>query len=175
MIFVRHGVIQIIIVATTITLALADAEKVEVIGTPKGQLKKGSMIYSCVECHKHVKINPKRRKLIGEHEKLILNHGDNWCYTCHDEHDRTKLKLINGQRVGFKQVVKTCAQCHGVVYRDWKAGVHGKRIGFWNGKKQAYSCNHCHDPHNPPFKPMKPYAPPRNRLNRIIHKGAHHE
>ena len=56
--------------------------------------------------------------------------------------------------------VNVCGQCHGDKYRDWKAGVHGKRTGYWNGKKQYLLCVHCHNPHQPHFKPLKPMPPP---------------
>ena len=44
--------------------------------------------------------------------------------------------------------------------RDWRAGVHGKRTGSWNGQKQYLLCVNCHNPHSPHFQPLKPMPPP---------------
>jgi hypothetical protein len=60
--------------------------------------------------------------------------------------------------------VTLCAKCHGTIYRDWKAGVHGRENGYWNtqlGDKTKLRCIQCHDPHSPKFKDMKPLAPLR--------------
>jgi hypothetical protein len=43
---------------------------------------------------------------------------------------------------------------------DWRAGVHGKRVGNWWGPKEYLSCVACHDPHSPLFKPLEPKPPP---------------
>ena len=53
-----------------------------------------------------------------------------------------------------------CGQCHGTIYRDWRAGIHGKRTGYWNGKKEYRICLKCHNPHDPKFKKLKPEPPP---------------
>jgi hypothetical protein len=60
----------------------------------------------------------------------------------------------------FEKSYLLCGQCHGTIYRDWKAGVHGKRTGQWNGRKQYRLCVHCHNPHQPKYKPLKPLPPP---------------
>jgi hypothetical protein len=38
--------------------------------------------------------------------------------------------------------------------------VHGKRSGYWNGRKSYLLCAHCHNPHQPRFKPLRPEPPP---------------
>ena len=152
--------VLVLLSMTWLTNSWAD----EIVGAPTGHLKKSNMSFSCMECHKHVPKNYKKRKLIGEHTKIKMAHSDLWCFSCHAKEDRSKLILINGKTIPFKDMTKQCAQCHGPVYRDWKAGIHGKRTGMWNGKKQTQSCNQCHDPHNPPFQPMKPFAAPKNRF-----------
>ncbi|PCJ16197.1 MAG: hypothetical protein COB02_16745 [Candidatus Cloacimonadota bacterium] len=149
----------------------------KVISNEKLTLKKGSFKLECMSCHRTVDKNFKKRTLIGEHEKLKVNHGDMWCFSCHDQTNRNKLKLIDGSLVDSKDVVQVCAQCHGMVKRDWDAGVHGKRTGYWNGEKEVLACIKCHDPHQPPFAPMKPFSPPRNRFGPIKkeqHKKNHH-
>ena len=119
-------------------------------------------IYPCSECHKEIKPNPKRRELKDEHTNIVLNHaqGQRWCLDCHDIANRDKLRLVNGERISFDESYRLCGQCHGDKYRDWKAGVHGKRTGMWNGEKQYLLCVHCHNPHDPRFKPLQPLPPP---------------
>lgn len=59
-------------------------------------------------------------------------------------------------------VVQLCAKCHGTIYRDWEAGVHGRQNGYWDaakGEKTRLRCIQCHDPHSPQFKDMKPLPP----------------
>ena len=58
----------------------------------------------------------------------------------------------------FEESYRLCGQCHGEKYRDWRAGVHGRRVGQWNGAKRYLLCVHCHSPHQPRFKPMAPTA-----------------
>jgi hypothetical protein len=54
--------------------------------------------------------------------------------------DRDVLRLANGDLVSFEESYNLCGQCHGTIFRDWKAGIHGKRTGEWNGKKQYRLC-----------------------------------
>ncbi len=119
-------------------------------------------IFPCSDCHADQKTNPKRRELTEEHTGIRLHHAEavRWCLDCHDADDRDKLRLQNGDRIDFTESHRLCGQCHGPTYRDWKAGVHGKRTGFWNGRKEYLLCAHCHNPHDPRFKPLKPEPPP---------------
>ena len=43
-----------------------------------------------------------------------------------------------------------CGKCHGDKLRDWRDGIHGKRIGDFTstGKKRWFTCTECHNPHN---------------------------
>ena len=92
----------------------------------------------------------------------IFDHDseNRWCLDCHDKNNRDSLKLASGKLIGFDESYKLCGQCHGDKLRDWKVGVHGKRTGEWNGRKQYLLCVHCHNPHSPKFKPVKPLPPP---------------
>jgi hypothetical protein len=119
-------------------------------------------IYPCSDCHAGQETNPERRELTDEHTGIALHHAEavRWCLDCHDAGDRDALRLQSGERIAFGESHRLCGQCHGPTYRDWKAGVHGKRTGFWNGRKEYLLCAHCHDPHNPRFKPIKPDPPP---------------
>ena len=121
-------------------------------------------IFPCTECHEFIEPNPERRELIDMHDDIqaIYNHDseNRWCLACHDLTNRNYLRLASGELLDFKESYKLCGQCHGEKFRDWKVGIHGKRIGEWNGKKEYFLCVHCHDPHNPKFKELSPEPPP---------------
>ena len=118
-------------------------------------------IFPCSQCHQGMPVNRKHRKLAQFHENILLKHmPDGWCFDCHNPDDRDKLRLANGRLIGFDESYYLCGQCHGPVFRDWKAGLHGKRTGMWNGEKQYLLCVHCHWPHEPKFKPLQPLPPP---------------
>lgn len=121
-------------------------------------------IFPCNDCHGSQKPNPVRRKLVDWHEEIsdMFNHDsqNRWCLDCHDLNNRDSLRLASGKLLDFKESYKLCGQCHGDKLRDWKVGVHGKRIGEWNGKKQYFLCVSCHNPHSPKFERLKPEPPP---------------
>jgi len=121
-------------------------------------------IFPCTDCHIDIEPNPTRRSLIDMHDDIdaMFNHdSDNrWCLDCHDLNNRDSLKLASGKRIGFDESYKLCGQCHGDKLRDWKVGIHGKRTGDWNGKKQYLLCVHCHNPHSPKFESIVPMPPP---------------
>lgn len=120
-------------------------------------------IFPCSECHADMEVNSQRRQLEDEHTNIVLKHDEEhrWCLDCHNPDDRDKLRLASGQLIDFTESYKLCGQCHGDKYRDWRAGVHGKRSGYWNGKKKYLLCAHCHNPHSPRFKPIEPKPPPK--------------
>jgi hypothetical protein len=121
-------------------------------------------IFPCNDCHSYQKPNPVRRKLVDWHDDIsnMFNHDsqNRWCLDCHDLNNRDSLRLASGKLLDFKESYKLCGQCHGDKLRDWKVGVHGKRIGEWNGKKQYFLCVSCHNPHSPKFAQLKPEPPP---------------
>ena len=125
-------------------------------------------IFPCSECHADMDVNAERRMLEDEHVEIseMFNHASDqrWCLDCHNPNNRDVLRLANGDLVSFEESYNLCGQCHGTIFRDWKAGIHGKRTGEWNGKKQYRLCVHCHNPHSPKFKPIKPLPPPDNPL-----------
>jgi len=106
--------------------------------------------------------NTERRELVDMHDDIVLNHGpsERWCLDCHNSEDRDSLWLVNGTQIGFDESYKLCGQCHGTIFRDWRAGIHGRRRGYWNGAKEYLLCAHCHDPHSPKYKPIAPLPPP---------------
>ncbi len=121
-------------------------------------------IYPCSQCHADQETNHTKRVLVDMHEEISasFNHDkeNRWCLDCHNADDRDYLHLASGKLISFDESYKLCGQCHGSKLRDWKAGVHGKRTGQWNGKKQYLLCVNCHNPHSPHFKKLKPLPPP---------------
>jgi len=120
-------------------------------------------IFPCSGCHADLKLNRTRRVLTEMHDDIQLRHDEQhrWCLDCHDATDRDFLHLASGERVPFEESYRLCGQCHGEKLRDWRAGVHGRRTGYWNGPKQYLLCAHCHNPHQPRFKPIAPKPAPR--------------
>jgi hypothetical protein len=116
--------------------------------------------FPCSDCHEDEETNPRRRELEDEHYDLELAHGDLWCLSCHDSEDRDRLHLADSAPVEFEASWRLCTQCHGDKLADWRAGVHGKRMGHWWGPKTYEPCVTCHDPHGPAFRPMAPEPPP---------------
>jgi hypothetical protein len=119
-------------------------------------------IFPCSDCHADMESNTERRELVDMHDDIVLNHGpsERWCLDCHNTDDRDNLRLVNGSLVGFDESYQLCGQCHGTIFRDWRAGIHGRRRGYWNGAKEYLLCAHCHDPHSPKYKPIAPLPPP---------------
>jgi hypothetical protein len=106
--------------------------------------------------------DPEPRILVHMHGNINLKHGKfQWCLNCHSTDERNYLKLINGDIVSFEESYLLCGQCHGTIYRDWKLGIHGRRVGQWNGEKLYVTCVHCHDSHSPKFRKIIPKDRPR--------------
>jgi len=120
-------------------------------------------IFPCSDCHDPtLPANPRRRALKMAHQEIDLQHDaeHRWCLDCHSATDRDKLHLASGELVEFSESYKLCGQCHGDKYRDWRAGVHGRRSGNWDGHKTYLLCVNCHNAHSPAFKPLEPLPPP---------------
>ncbi len=76
--------------------------------------------------------------------------GRIWCLDCHHTTQRNKLVDHFGDPISFDQPQLLCGKCHGDKLRDWRDGIHGKRIGDFTtgGKKRWFVCTECHNPHN---------------------------
>ncbi len=121
-------------------------------------------------------------------DSMDLKHGRGaiWCLNCHSAENRTKLIDHFGNEISFNQPQKLCGKCHGQVYRDWRDGIHGKRIGSWKtvGKKRWWTCTECHNPHdvqqgtrNSGFAQLQPEpapAVPKGMANTDHEKHAEH-
>ena len=128
--------------------------------SPAGVLS--SPLFPCSTCHAGMETNSQKRVLSFHPEIKIQGHGEpqRWCLDCHDAGKRDKLRLLNNDTVGFSESYLLCGQCHGNILKAWKAGIHGKRTGMWDGPKRYLLCTSCHNPHSPRFKPLKPEAAP---------------
>jgi len=128
-------------------------------------LVKNGWTYNCMECHKLFVAKWHYDRPMAEHRDVTLAHGNNrFCLNCHHATNRNAFVDYDGGEIAQADVVTLCAKCHGTIYRDWQAGVHGRSNGYWNavlGPKTKLRCIQCHDPHNPKFQPMPPLAPLR--------------
>lgn len=129
----------------------------------------------CATCHNGKTVPfPKDNKprSITMHQDIVenslqLRHGRGaiWCLDCHSATNRNKLIDRRGNEISFNQPQRLCGSCHGEVYIDWRAGIHGKRIGMWatGSKKRWWVCTECHNPHTVEihrFDPINPEPPP---------------
>jgi hypothetical protein len=119
-------------------------------------------IFPCTSCHTGDFKANKRTLEFHDDVQGEFNHDNEnrWCLDCHDAKNRDMLHLTGGALIPFTESYRLCGQCHGDKYRDWKRGVHGKRVGQWNGERTYLLCVNCHNPHTPRFKPIKPLPPP---------------
>lgn len=134
---------------------------------PFAKPKPNTLMARCVACHEQrsqpVKCETCHRDTTQKpHANIVLHHAEEQrgCLDCHDRDDRDHLRLANGTPVSFAESFKLCGQCHGTQFRDWKVGLHGKRTGEWNGRREYRLCVSCHYPHDPRFKQMTPVALP---------------
>jgi hypothetical protein len=142
------------------------AERVEV---PPPPFSEG--IFPCSACHADLPVNRTRRELSDMHTDIVLKHDEEhrWCLDCHDAENRDVLHLAGGERLPFDESYRLCGQCHGEKLRDWRAGVHGRRSGEWNGHRTYLLCAHCHNPHQPRFAPLEPKPAPVRAGRRTGH------
>jgi Zn finger protein HypA/HybF involved in hydrogenase expression len=139
----------------------------EVSDGPFTKPKAVALMAKCVACHeargKPVTCETCHRETTGKpHANVVLHHAEEQrgCLDCHDPADRDLLRLANGTKIPFDESFKLCGQCHGTQFRDWKVGLHGKRTGEWNGRREYRLCVACHWPHEPRFAPMAPMPRP---------------
>ncbi len=127
-------------------------------------LTKMDWSYDCMECHDLIEAQWTRDYDLEEHDGIVLNHGNNrFCLNCHNSKNTNVFADYDGSEISEKNVVLLCAKCHGPKYRDWKAGVHGRRNGYWDtskGPQTQLRCIQCHDPHNPVYKTIHPLPAP---------------
>ncbi len=122
-------------------------------------------VYRCMECHRFIETGVGRRRLVAEHVDIRLDHGRNdYCLNCHHPFERDAYVDHDGSVIPAETPAELCAKCHGLVHRDWDAGVHGRSEGHWNvalGDRRRLLCIQCHDPHAPAIPPLAPLPGPR--------------
>lgn len=125
---------------------------------------------SCSTCHATRSPNLENKTVadLNEfHGNLTMTHGSLSCLSCHNADDYDSLKLADGTRVEFTEVMTLCGQCHGPQMRDYNHGVHGGMNGYWDltrGPRTKNNCIDCHHPHSPQFPKMQPTFKPKDRF-----------
>ena len=113
---------------------------------------------------------PTMEAMVPELKDLQHGRGRIWCLDCHHTTKRDKLVDHFGEPISFDQPQLLCGKCHGDKLRDWRDGIHGKRIGDFTstGKKRWFTCPECHNPHNVQdgarnkgFAQLQPETPPQ--------------
>ena len=137
--------------------------------------------YACSSCHeKDLVSEPKKSHLpFGAHEDMYFTHGLNLrCLNCHHKDYPDAFTDHDGSVISKDEPVLLCRKCHGVTYRDWKVGIHGRINGFWSealGPQKQLACDQCHNPHHPKFPALKPMPPPVHPTLQADDKESHHE
>lgn len=155
--------LELAIVATTGIIAVAGFCRGAVSEYPSNKpAVLSSNFFPCSNCHAGLTPDAAKRSLTFHTEIRLKEHDEQgmWCLSCHDAAERDRLRLASGGKIVFLDLHLLCGQCHANIYRHWRAGIHGKRTGSWEGEKQYYLCTNCHNPHSPRFKPLTPEPAP---------------
>jgi hypothetical protein len=124
-------------------------------------------MFPCSDCHKKLEINYTPRQLKEKHADLVVDHGNDrfWCTACHDGKGMDFLASKDGRRIDMDHGYLHCGECHFKAHKDWEYGVHGLRIGMWQGTRVLRTCTECHDAHRPQTVLETPVPAPVNRAN----------
>jgi len=140
------------------------------IATGLSDLHGNAVTVACSTCHTTRKPNYQNKtpKDLDEfHGNMPFLHGNISCLSCHNDRDYDALKLADGSRVEFTEVMRLCAQCHGPQMTAYEHGAHGGMTGYWDlgqGPQVKNNCVDCHDPHSPQFPPMYPTFKSKDRF-----------
>lgn len=113
---------------------------------------------------------PTMAAMVPDLANLQHGRGRVWCLDCHHTTKRNMLVDHFGDPISMDQPQLLCGKCHGDKLRDWRDGIHGKRIGDFTstGKKRWFTCTECHNPHNVQdgernkgFIQLEPESPPQ--------------
>ncbi len=149
--------------AAAVDTSVLSAQPRRAILTDPPAITMGSFKRTCMSCHRMFPPRADTPDRFLQHSHVTLNHGINdRCRNCHWEKDRDRLILRGGEVIGYNDVVELCAKCHGLIFRDWQRGAHGRTNGYWDadqGEVRRLVCTQCHDPHNPRVPAMDPLEP----------------
>lgn len=113
---------------------------------------------------------PTMEAMVPDVKNLQHGRGRIWCLDCHHTTKRNMLVDHFGAPISIDQPQLLCGKCHGDKLRDWRDGIHGKRIGEFTtgGKQRWFVCTECHNPHNVQdgerqrgFQQLQPESPPQ--------------
>lgn len=111
----------------------------------------------CQLCHmrKSLSFMPAKHETQIEHKGYSLKHSriEMSCNSCHDANRSNLLKTSERYPATWSHSSPVCQSCHAVVFRDWSQGIHGKRVGKWNGNRVQNHCIDCHNPHSVKYIP----------------------
>jgi hypothetical protein len=119
---------------------------------------------ACGSCHRPGQPVIQAERIEDAHRYILPRHpteSGTHCITCHAPDDVERLVLASGERVGLDHAYRLCAQCHYAQVDAWAAGVHGKRLDGWRGRRVVMGCADCHDPHQPAIEPRMPFPGPQ--------------
>ena len=132
--------------------------------------KGNALTAGCATCHTTKPVNTSAQlgtPLTQFHQGLVGKHGNLSCISCHNpDEGYASLRLADGKRVPYTEVMTLCAQCHGPQFRDYQHGAHGGMTGYWDltkGGRTRNSCINCHDPHAPKYPIVQPARGPNDR------------
>jgi hypothetical protein len=117
--------------------------------------------YPCTSCHEGAVLMADR--IPDAHRNIQPRHPSTTafqCSTCHVSELVQLLSLPDGSTTTMDHAYQLCSKCHYSEVRDWAAGVHGKRLEGWFGRRVVMNCADCHDPHNPALALRIPFAGP---------------
>lgn len=140
------------------------------VATGQNDAHGNSVTVACSTCHTTRQPNHQNKavKDLNEfHGGMAFSHGAVSCLSCHNSNDYDSLKLADGSRVEFTDVMTMCAQCHGPQMNDYLHGAHGGMNGHWDltrGPQTKNNCIDCHNPHAPQFPKMQPTFKPKDRF-----------
>lgn len=127
---------------------------------------------------------PTMEAMVPDLKNFQHGRGRIWCLDCHHTTQRNKFVDNFGKPIGMEEPQLLCGKCHGDKLRDWRDGIHGKRIGDFTseGKKRWFTCTECHNPHNVQdgerqrgFIALQPEPPPQlpHGMKDMAHEKTH--